>query len=163
MDVQSGILDLAPDKDAYLGKAQAAVDAAHRKQIPVIFVVIGFRLGAPEANDRLRARADQLTDPRPAIAPVGEDIVVVKRRTSAFSGSDLEILLRAQSIRHLVLAGIATSGVVLSTLREAADKDFEITVLSDVCADKDAEVHAVLMEKIFPLHATVTTGAAWAK
>ena len=71
----------------------------------------------------------------PAIAPQAGDITCVKRRVSAFTGSDLEVVLRAQDIRHLVLAGVATSGVVLSTVREAGDKDFRITVLSDCCAD----------------------------
>ena len=69
--------------------------------------------------------------------------------------------MRAQNIRHLVLAGIATSGVVLSTLREAADKDYELTVLSDACADLDPDLHEVLMEKLFPRQAGVMTSAEW--
>jgi len=87
--------------------------------------------------------------------------VVTKKRVSAFTGSDLEVLLRANGIRHLVLCGIATSGVVLSTLREAADKDYQVTVLSDLCADMDAEVHRVLLEKVFPRQAAVVTTAEW--
>ncbi|VVB94389.1 Peroxyureidoacrylate/ureidoacrylate amidohydrolase RutB [uncultured archaeon] len=94
--------------------------------------------------------ASSMINPHPAITPEGDDVVVVKRRVSAFSGSDLEIILRAKNIRHLVLAGIATSGVVLSTIREAADKDFQLTVLSDLCADTDPEVHSVLINKVFP-------------
>ena len=88
-------------------------------------------------------------------------MVVTKRRISAFAGSDLAVLLRANDIRHLVLCGIATSGVVLSTLREAADRDYTITVLSDLCADRDPEVHRVLLEKIFPRQARVVTWAEW--
>jgi nicotinamidase-related amidase len=56
-----------------------------------------------------------------------------------------------------VLAGIATSGVVLSTLREAADRDYQLIVLSDCCFDLDAEVHRVLMDKVFPRQAEVLT------
>jgi nicotinamidase-related amidase len=88
-------------------------------------------------------------------------VIVVKKRISAFAGSDLEVLLRANDIRHLVLCGIATSGVVLSTLREAGDKDFALTVLSDLCADTDSEVHRVLLEKVFPRQARVITAAEW--
>ncbi len=62
-----------------------------------------------------------------------------------------------------MLAGIATSGVVLSTLREAADKDFKITVLSDCCADRDEEVHRVLTTKVFPRQADVMTAEEWSK
>ncbi len=163
MDVQPAILDRLPDKDAYLAKATALVEAARKRQIPVIYVVVGFRPGAPEATPSQKQWAPHLTDPQPTIAPEEGDIVVVKRRVSAFSGSDLEVVLRAQNIRHLVLAGIATSGVVLSTVREAADKDFRLTVLSDACADADAEVHSFLMSKIFPRQAEVLTGEEWAQ
>jgi nicotinamidase-related amidase len=88
--------------------------------------------------------------------------VVVKKRVSAFTGSDLEVLLRSAGVDHLVLAGIATSGVVLSTVREAADRDYRLTVLADACADNDPEVHRVLVEKVFPRQAEVTVVADWA-
>lgn len=88
-------------------------------------------------------------------------VVVTKRRVSAFTGSDLDVVLRAGEIRHLVLCGIATSGVVLSTVREAADKDYRLTVLADLCADTDHEVHSVLMRKVFPRQAQVTSAAEW--
>jgi nicotinamidase-related amidase len=85
----------------------------------------------------------------------------VKRRVSAFTGSDLDVLLRGAGAGTLVLAGISTSGVVLSTLRQAADLDYRITVLSDACADADPEVHRVLMEKVYPKQALVTTTDEW--
>ena len=87
--------------------------------------------------------------------------MVTKRRVSAFSGSDLEVVLRAQDISHLALCGIATSGVVLSTLREAADKDYQLTVLADCCVDSDEEVQRVLLTKVFPRQAEVIEVAAW--
>ena len=86
---------------------------------------------------------------------------MTKRRVGAFSGSDLEVVLRSQGVNSLVLTGIATSGVVLSTLRAAADMDFEITVLSDCCADADPIVHDVLMTKVFPRQAEVLTVDEW--
>ena len=101
------------------------------------------------------------SDPRPAIAPEGGEVVVTKRRVSAFTGSDLEVVLRAGELDHLLLCGIATSGVVLSTLREAADKDYRLTVLADLCADPDPEVHAVLTGKVFPRQARVVSAAEW--
>ena len=84
-------------------------------------------------------------------------MVVTKRRVSAFSGSDLEVVLRAANIDTLVLTGIATSGVVLSTLRQAADLDYRLVVLADACLDADAEMHRVLTEKVFPRQADVLT------
>ena len=70
-------------------------------------------------------------------------------------------MLRAGGIDHLVLAGIATSGVVLSTLRQAADLDYRLTVLADGCLDADPEVHRVLTEKVFPRQAGVAGIADW--
>lgn len=169
MDVQEGILARLEEKDAYLAKVKKTVDGAHDRGVPVIYVVVGFRAGLPEVSSRNQSFAAiknmpkmNLTDPVPALAPSGSDVVVVKRRVSAFTGSDLEVILRAGDIRHLVLAGIATSGVVLSTVREAADKDFQLTVLSDLCLDFDAEVHNVLVEKVFPRQCAVMTAGEWA-
>jgi nicotinamidase-related amidase len=158
---------------ATVAAARAALEAARDHDVPVVFVRVGFRAGAPEAARNNRTFAALSTRPEMAqdapgtqvvadLAPKATEVVVVKRRVSAFTGSDLEVVLRAAEIDHLVLAGIATSGVVLSTLREAADRDFALTVLSDACADRDDEVHRVLTEKVFPRQADVVTVATWA-
>jgi nicotinamidase-related amidase len=76
--------------------------------------------------------------------------------------SDENPALRANEIGKLILAGISTSGVVLSTPREAADKDYELVVLSDCCADGETEVHRVLLEKVFPRQAEVLDVESWA-
>jgi len=81
--------------------------------------------------------------------------VVTKRRVSAFAGSDLDLILRARQIKRLALFGIATSRVVLSTLRQAADMDYECMVLEDLCADQNADVHQCLVGKVFPRQAAV--------
>ena len=60
-----------------------------------------------------------------------------------------------------MLAGIATSGVVLSTLRQAADLDYRLTVLADGCLDADPDVHRMLVEKVFPRRAEVVSVADW--
>src|SRR5262249_22753407 len=99
----------------------------------------------------------------PAVAPRPGDLVVTKRRVSAFTGSDLDVVLRGLGAGTLVLTGIATSGVVLSTLRQAADLDYGLTVLADACLDADPEVHRVLTEKVFPRQAEVSTVAQWAE
>jgi len=168
MDVQPSILSRIEDGSVFLARVRNAVHHAHKRQIPVIFVVVGFRPGLPEISAHNRsfgalkaASGTAMIDPKPSIEPEGTDVVVTKRRVSAFAGSDLEVLLRGMEIRHLVLSGISTSGVVLSTTREAADKDFQLTILSDLCADFDTEVHRVLLEKVFPRQAEVMPSTAW--
>jgi nicotinamidase-related amidase len=168
MDVQAGIIDRIPEPAAYLTRLTETVRAARARGVPVIHVVVGFRPGMPEAsmkNQNIASFKPQqpafLIDPRPLIARESTEIVVTKRRVSAFTGSDLEVVLRSGEIEHLVLCGIATGGVVLSTVREAADKDYRLTVLADLCADGDAEVHAVLTGKVFPRQAQVLSAAEW--
>ena len=114
------------------------------------------RFGGGDVVDRAGAAI------HPALAPEPGDVVVTKRRVSAFAGSDLDVVLRAGGIETLALCGIATSGVVLSTLRQAADLDYGLTVLRDACADRDDEVHRVLLDKVFPRQAEVVDVAAWA-
>jgi nicotinamidase-related amidase len=172
MDVQQDIVDRFASDDGYLDRLAAAVTAARAAGVRVIYVTLSFRTGYPEVSGRNKsfaavAGAGRFTegDPAlaipPAVAPGPGDVLVIKRRVSAFTGSDLEVVLRAGGTEHLVLAGIATSGVVLSTLRQAADLDYQLTVLADACLDADPEVHRVLVDKVFPRQAEVTTIAGW--
>ena len=173
MDVQVGIVARLGDPEALLDRLTQAVDAARSAEVPVIYVRVGFRPGYPEipaSNKTFSALAatgafDESapeTHIHPRVAPRPGEVVVVKRRTSAFAGSDLAEVLRAGGIDTLVLTGIATSGVVLSTLRQAADLDYGLVVLSDGVADADPEVHQVLTTKVFPRQAAVVTVAEWA-
>lgn len=170
MDVQPEIVAQLGD-DGLLERLSAAASAARGACVRVIYVKIGFRDGYPEIGrssamfGRLASLGGfidgQSSTIDPAVAPEPGDIVVTKKRVSAFAASDLEVILRAGAIDTLVLTGIATSGVVLSTLRQAADLDFTLTVLADGCSDRDEEVHRVLCEKVFPRQATVTTVDEW--
>jgi len=174
MDVQEGIVErLGEAAAAMIRPISSAIDAARAAGLPVIYVVVGFRKGFPETSPDNKsfsalkqnaAAMPGLEEPiavHASVAPQPGEIVVTKRRVSAFTGSDLEVVLRSQSIRRLVLTGFSTSGVVLSTVREAADKDYRLTVLSDGCGDMDGEVHRVLLEKVFPRQADVLTVKEW--
>lgn len=173
MDVQNGIVQRFANNLGAMEPFQRAVAAARGARIPVIFIRVAFRDGYPEVSPRNKsfsaisgrggmALSDVSTQIPDSVAPRPDEAVVNKLRVSAFAGSGLEVMLRAQGVETLVLAGIATSGVVLSTLREAADRDYGLIVLSDACLDADPEVHRVLVEKIFPRQAEVMTVDAWA-
>src|SRR5579872_5262722 len=160
MDMQQGIVRRFGDPQVLLGQIAVAIGAARAADIPVIYIVVRFRKGYPEVSARNRSfsalrdagpameESNPATEIHPNVAPHEGDVVVTKRRVGAFSGSDLDVVLRALQVEGLVLTGIATSGVVLSTVRAAADLDFRCTVLSDCCADADEEVHRVLMTKV---------------
>jgi nicotinamidase-related amidase len=172
MDMQIGIFEMLPNATDLLPNVAQAIASARGNKILVIYVTVGFRQGAPEVSMNNKGVAavkkrlaifnmDEFIKVHPDLTPQDGELAVLKRRLSAFSGSDLELVLRAFGIQHLVLTGISTSGVVLSTLREAVDKDYRLTVLADCCADGDEEVHRVLTTKIFPRHADVLMVDDW--
>ena len=67
---------------------------------------------------------------------------------------------RANAIDTLAILGYATSGVVLSTVRYAADSDYRLVVVEDCCSDQQADVHDFLTQRIFPRQADVATSEA---
>jgi nicotinamidase-related amidase len=172
MDVQGATVKMLGHAEEYLAIVAEAIESARKLAIPVIYIVVGFRKGFPEVspnnksfsmlkNGSMNLDEAEAMQVHTSVAPFEHEVVICKKRVSAFTGSDLEVVLRAFGIQHLVLTGIATSGVVLSTLREAADKDYKITVLEDACADRDEEVHRVLTTKIFPRQADVMQVKEW--
>ncbi|MGW8378294.1 isochorismatase family cysteine hydrolase [Streptomyces sp. ODS28] len=172
MDLQQSMVSRIAGP-SYMQRVAGALAAARAADIPVVHITVGFRAGHPEVhpnNKMFSAIPDDAftdSDPMAAIhadaAPLPGEPVISKNRISAFAGNDLRQVLAAKGIDHLVLTGIATSGVVLSTLCEASDMDFRITVLEDACADPDPEVHRVLMGRPFAARAEVTTIDEWAK
>jgi|ERR1035437_3586494 nicotinamidase-related amidase len=169
MDYQKDIVNsYAAKQDVMLSQAANILDVCRQYKVLVIYVVVQFRNGYPEIGSQNKTFAGVSKTGRfvigssgaevhESVSPKDDDIIVTKRRVSGFAGSDLDLILRARQIKRLVLFGIATSGVVLSTLRQAADMDYECMVLEDLCADQDAEVHQCLVAKIFPRQAEMMT------
>jgi nicotinamidase-related amidase len=171
MDCQAGIVSqYVKPADVFLSRAARVLTTCRGAGVPVIHVRVGFRPGFPEIGDRNRLFAQVKTSPQyqklfegpaadvhPALGPDTGDIVVTKHRVSAFAGTDLDMILRARDVRTLVLFGIATSGVVLSTLLDASDADYEPFVVSDCCADLNADLHDALLTHLFPRRGTVLT------
>jgi nicotinamidase-related amidase len=173
MDYENDILGMLPEpaRTPLLDRAGAILKGARAAHLPIIYVVVRFRDGYPEINRENKrfgmVKAKGLlregtpgAEIQARVAPQPGDIVVTKRRVGAFSTTDLEAVLRANNITTLAMFGVSTSGVVLSTVRWAADMDYQIIVVSDACADFDDEVHRVLTEKVFPGQATVVTTQA---
>jgi nicotinamidase-related amidase len=172
MDVQNAIVDRFDAKEAYVDRVVAAVERAEQAEVLVVLVRVAFSPGHPEVSARNKSFSalrssmgmnfgDPATEPVPRLLRGKGEVVVTKKRVSAFAGSDLELVLRSHDIDTLVLCGIATSGVVLSTVREGADRDYRLIVLEDLCVDADDEVHRVLTQKVFPRQADVVNSADW--
>ena len=167
MDLQGGILPLVPDPDALVERVKGAIADVRAAGGAIGYVRVAFTeddwAAIPETNKSFSPLAaakrnhheDPDTQVDARIAPEAGDIVVRKVRIGAASTTDLYERLRERGIDTLILSGISTSGVVLSTLTDAADRDYRVIVLSDGVADRDQEVHRVLLEKVFPMRSYV--------
>jgi nicotinamidase-related amidase len=172
MDYQAGIIGRISDSGTLLENVARAIDIARHHHIRVAYVRVAFDqadiAAIPSANKSFSRLAHTIesfrsdapaTQIAPKIAPHPGDIVVRKTRVGAFSTTDLRERLQSAGITTLILAGISTSGVVLSTVRDAADRDYRLFVLSDACADPDPQVHEFLVSRIYPNQADVITVA----
>ena len=116
-------------------QAAAALAAARRVGLPVIHVV-------PDGMQ------DQI---HPLMAPAADEPVLGKSSIGAFATTNLDPLLRQAGVGQLIVAGVATSGTVLSTTRWAVDIGYQVTVCADACADPDPGAHAALVDDtVFP-------------
>jgi len=170
MDYQNDILGMLSEdlQNELLAKANIVLAEVRGKGIPVIYVAVRYREDYPEVSPRDLARrglkkSGRLREGTPgaeihsAVPPQPGEVVVTKRHTGPFSGTDLTTVLSAQDINTLVLMGVSTSGCVLTAVRWGADIDYQLIVLADCCADRDEEIHKLLVEKILPRQATVVT------
>jgi nicotinamidase-related amidase len=173
MDYQRGIIErLGEAGDTLVDAMASTLTAARELGVHVGYVRVAFTdddIAAFPATSSMGARVGSMGlamhDDSPAtavderIAPQPGDIVVRKVRVGPFSTTDLAEQLLARGVDTLLLAGISTSGVVLSTVRDAADRDYRVVVVRDRCADPEPDVHEFLVERIFPRQATVVTSA----
>jgi nicotinamidase-related amidase len=170
MDYQNGIIGRLEDAEALLARVAHAIAVVRQHGGHIGYVRVAFDdadfdsipptsqfAGLVATSGRAMHADSPATAVHESVAPEPGDIGVRKTRVGAFSTTDLAGQLRAHQIDTLVLAGISTSGVVLSTVRDAADRDYRVFVLADASADPVPGVHEFLTEKIFPRQARVIT------
>ena len=167
MDQQNVLINgISEDPDSHLANAKTIINAARKAGVTIIYIVVGFRDGYPEISHNnkmfnsvrdngILELSNESSKICSSIKPHESDIVIVKKRVSAFEGTELATILRAKKIDELAMFGVTTSGVVLSTVRIAADLDYKITVISDLCIDRDNTVNNFLLAKVFPAQCEV--------
>ena len=171
-DLQRGITAAYPFARQVLPPLTELLPRARAAGVLVVFVRIAFRVNRSdlppgnalissffEAGDSFHEGAAGTEIDLPVL---DEDVVVLKRRASAFAGTDLDLVLRAHAVDAIAVAGVATSAMVAATCYDAADRGYRVTVLRDGCADADPGVHAFFMDKVFPSRAVeVVPCAGW--
>ncbi|MDG4864174.1 cysteine hydrolase [Streptomyces sp. T-3] len=169
LDYQNGLLPMldADEADALLDRMQTVLADVRAQNITIAYVHIGLTDAewdaVPDTNASFSAAAknyrihpdDDAAAITDRLAPHDGDIVVRKRRFGAMSTTDLDQQLRDRGINTLIVTGITTSGVVLSTVVDAADRDYKLYLLADGVADPAPEVHRILLDKVLPSRAQI--------
>ena len=169
-DFYTDIMDTLPHATSrrVVQKASALQSVARDAGVMLCYCATVFRPGYPEIGERNKtfrqrkasgqsAIANPIDVIHPGVRPRDGEVVVGKHRVNALYGTGLDVALRANDIRDLVILGYATSGVVLSTVRYGADLDYNLYVVEDCCSDSDAEVHDFLINRILPRQADIVT------
>ncbi|MGV9899945.1 cysteine hydrolase family protein, partial [Streptomyces tendae] len=141
MDYQPAVLAFVPegeDRNALLGRVEGAIADVRANGGTIAYVRVGFtdadwdaipasnKSFAPMAQHRVMHHEDPATAIHEHLAPQNGDIVVRKIRYGGMSTTDLDQQLRERGITTLVVSGLSTSGAVLSTVIDAADRDYQL-------------------------------------
>lgn len=161
-DLQVGVTRNYPIAADLVPCAAALAAAARQRGDLVVFVHTLFRVNGADVSPRnpgvqaVFAMGDDYHEGSvgveldPGLGRQPGDVVVTKRRASAFTGTDLDMVLRSSEIESITVAGVATSAMVAATVYDAADQDYNVRVVSDVCADPVKEVHDFFISTLFP-------------
>ena len=154
VDLQGGIVAgnfLHPIGDI-VAQTRALLDVFRAKNLPVVLVnVAGRAPGRTEQGSRGNVSfSEGWTDLLPELDRQPSDIVVTKRSWGAFATTDLERQLKARGITQVVVTGVATSGGVEATARQAYEQGFNVTLALDAITDAREEAHVYCLRNVFP-------------
>ena len=119
------------------------------KSIPVIFACDSFLENDFIFKSRMKPHAIRGTSgvkPLPALDIEKTDIILEKRRFSAFFKTDLDQTLRTMGVDTMAVCGIHTHFCVLATALDAVCLDFNSIILEDLCAAYKTEIHKNCIE-----------------
>ncbi|KVC70586.1 isochorismatase family cysteine hydrolase [Burkholderia ubonensis] len=163
MHYQTDILGLFPSvAPALLANTRKLCDAARTKGVGVYFANLRFSPGYPEVSPLNRngqgiKQLGLFIDDRtaPELGQQASEPLITAHRASVFFGTDLEVRLSARGVDSLIMVGIASTGVVLSSVAYASDADFRLYTVKDCCYDPDQVVHDHLFSTAFDSRTTV--------
>lgn len=163
MHYQTDILGLFPTVCAQLiANTCALTNAARAKGVEVYFCRIAFSENYVEISKKNKngsglAASGLFVDNElvPELGRQPHETEIIAHRASVFYGTDLGVRLSAKGIDTLIMAGVASTGVVLSSIAHASDADYRIYTVKDCCYDPDMVVHEHLFETAFASRSVV--------
>ncbi|MCK4327022.1 MAG: cysteine hydrolase [Candidatus Diapherotrites archaeon] len=162
-------------KNKSIPKAKKALSAARRKKMLTVFVNIAWRPGYPEmpknqyyplmqgakdANKALVGSWDAKVIKE--LEPKKDDVIVINYGSDGFEGTDLDLVLRSAGVDHVYISGQCTEHVIATTVKRAANKGYNVTLLKDATSGFTDSNYDAMMD-ILPLYAKMTTSDKFAK
>ncbi len=146
-----GFRNYHPSYEQILGNIRELLAAARRHGVPVIHCMEGHRPGADFEHKKLPVHnvlgtAD--AEPADGIDIREGEVVVRKRRYSAFFGTDLDLLLRERSIDHLVVIGVKSHVCVRATIQDAFAYGYEVALVRECTGSDHPHLHEASLEDI---------------
>src|SRR5437870_9497781 len=128
VDVQQGVVEGAPQRDAVVGNVGSLVEKARREQVPVVWVQHSDK-GLPRGSDDWRIV--------PELRPGDAEPLVEKSYGDSFEDTTLETVLSGLGVGRLVVVGAQTDACVRSTLHGAFARGYDATLVSDAPTTED--------------------------
>ena len=153
IDLQAGIVGnaLTHPIEEVLTRTRSLLDAFRKHELPVVLVrVVGVPPGRTEAGGGSRQLPDGFADLAPELDRQPSDLVVTKGARSAFTHTGLAEQLRGLGVTQVVIVGVATSGGVESTARDAHEQGFHVTLPVDAMTDRTPDAHEHSVTAVFP-------------
>lgn len=140
------------EKNQVIENANKMIQFARDRKMLICFVKVGFSDNYVEcpASSPIFSKAKELnalqlnswgTDFDERLYVQSNDLIIIKHRVSAFYGTSLELVLRSNGIRDLILTGVSTDMAIQTTSRDAHDRDFTVTIVSDACGAGSIDLH----------------------
>lgn len=108
----------------------------------------GAEIGSVGPLGRLLIRGQAGHDIIRELRPLLCEQIVDKPGYSAFYQTDLDPLLRTLNVQHLLICGVTTEVCVHSTLRDAVDRGYSCTLISDACGSSFPELHVAAIKMV---------------
>lgn len=122
IDVQNGVVDQAHERDAVVSRIGSLVERARAAEVPVIWV---------QHHDEELPEGSPAWEYVPELGFSADEPVVGKQYGDSFEGTELEALLAARGVGHLIVAGAQTDQCIRSTLHGAVARGYDATLVGD--------------------------------